>query len=496
MWGFDANNIWAVGANGVVRQWNGSTWVTRDTGTLFHTGLFGNADDNVYISSYPSIPGTGNRIYHWNGTTLSQQGVSSPNDEATRRLWMLADPVAATGLTLDNPSYEIIGREDGAAEDWDNANDPGSELIVAHDGSIVPFETYESGWGLGNQLFLEEFGDADLERLNWNGTTGQEEKYDYSWKLPNIDGTMFLSTTTGFTVGDIVRDKTTGAIGVVKRIDSGTQITLTFVNLVEAGAGLFAPTTASILAVLNYGSMDLDTGDGVDRQIGGTLSGLPVHEGTLVVKYVVGGEIKQLTDDGAGNLVGDLDPLGANSITYATGVVNALLLTAPDDGSVITATWEYGAVYATAITIPFGIFQESPFASSSILEFDSSSLQRAIFSGDDNEDYEDGWKLPQVTGIPAGTPPPYNESSVTDLASAVVIAAIFDTTPPETVEDYEEEWRNNENSVVAYTEKPQTPYPPVDTSELLAVNFSTAVGSYDTEDYGDNNIWNLAVQGL
>ena len=225
-----------------------------------------------------------------------------------------------------------------------------------------------------------------------------------------------------------------------------------YTNHVNPGGGLFASSTSSVLAELLYGSMDVAIANGSETQIGGSLTGTPVHPGSLLVTYLVDNIIKTITDDGAGNLIGDLDPIGANSITYSTGVFNAVVETAPDEDSVIQATWEYGEDLPS-ITTPFVRELRATYNDNAISVFVSGNLRNADFSGDDLENFEDSWKKPQAVGIPSGSPPPYNEDAVSYFdddpfaganPTATKAIASFDSGTPENVEDFEEQWKSNE----------------------------------------------------
>lgn len=49
IWGADANNVWAVGQNGAIQKWNGTTWTKQTSGTsqtLY--GVWGADSQNVW----------------------------------------------------------------------------------------------------------------------------------------------------------------------------------------------------------------------------------------------------------------------------------------------------------------------------------------------------------------------------------------------------------------------------------------------------------------
>jgi len=78
-------------------------------------------------------------------------------------------------------------------------------------------------------------------------------------------------------------------------------------------------------------------GDGSTARYQSTLSYYPVRPGT--VKITDG--TQEVTDDGAGNLIGNVNSGGTNTINYATGQVDVTFATAPGSGDTIAASYEY-----------------------------------------------------------------------------------------------------------------------------------------------------------
>jgi len=64
VWGFAANNVYAVGANGTVIRWNGSEWSTVSHGLTTATlnDIHGSAPDNIWIAA------NGGRLLHYDGS--------------------------------------------------------------------------------------------------------------------------------------------------------------------------------------------------------------------------------------------------------------------------------------------------------------------------------------------------------------------------------------------------------------------------------------------
>lgn len=81
----------------------------------------------------------------------------------------------------------------------------------------------------------------------------------------------------------------------------------------------------------------LATGDGATATFTPTLAYTPVVKGTLTITD--GTQV--VRDDGNGNIVGDINPSGTNTVVHATGVLNFTFATAPASGAAITASYEY-----------------------------------------------------------------------------------------------------------------------------------------------------------
>lgn len=124
----------------------------------------------------------------------------------------------------------------------------------------------------------------------------------------------------------------------------------------------------------------LGTGDNIETQFTGTLDHPPVETSSITITYT-DATTKTITDDGAGNLIGDVDAGGNNTITYATGVYDFTCSGAPDDGTSILINYEEdeGAPKSHA-----GMVR----ASRLYLCGDSDNSSRHWYSGPNDED---GW---------------------------------------------------------------------------------------------------------
>jgi hypothetical protein len=81
----------------------------------------------------------------------------------------------------------------------------------------------------------------------------------------------------------------------------------------------------------------LGTGTGAVANYAGTLAWTPVKPGTVTI---VAGALT-VTDDGNGNLVGDVNPAGANTIVYATGAYDVTFNANVLNGVDIVATYRF-----------------------------------------------------------------------------------------------------------------------------------------------------------
>lgn len=83
----------------------------------------------------------------------------------------------------------------------------------------------------------------------------------------------------------------------------------------------------------------LSTGDNSTTQFTGTLSNLAVEVSSISITFV-DATVKTITDDGAGNLIGDVNGGGTNTINYTTGAYDFTCSGAPDSTTLIEAEYE------------------------------------------------------------------------------------------------------------------------------------------------------------
>jgi len=83
----------------------------------------------------------------------------------------------------------------------------------------------------------------------------------------------------------------------------------------------------------------LGTGDNSETQFTGNLSNLTITTSTISITYT-DATSKTITDDGAGNLIGDVDGGGTNTINYTSGAYDFTCSGAPDSSTTIVAAYD------------------------------------------------------------------------------------------------------------------------------------------------------------
>jgi hypothetical protein len=84
----------------------------------------------------------------------------------------------------------------------------------------------------------------------------------------------------------------------------------------------------------------LGTGDDVEDQFTGTLANLTVEVSTISITFTGTSVAKTITDDGAGNLIGDVNGGGTNTINYTTGAYDFTCSEPPDNATLVEIDYE------------------------------------------------------------------------------------------------------------------------------------------------------------
>jgi len=194
----------------------------------------------------------------------------------------------------------------------------------------------EGTWG--NDMRLEIFGNQD----NFTASTGQYTKFDVYVRFLN-SGTLAYDIVEPY--DELVFDDSTDAkyfpdvlndlgdyinIGTASGDEAPQQLQAngSYVQIVAAGGDGASTGVATI-----------DTnGDGND------LLNVPVQPRSVAIDFTSGGTAYQITDNGAGDLIGDVDPAGTNTIDYDTGEILVTLgdgttAVTPDVGTFVAVTY-------------------------------------------------------------------------------------------------------------------------------------------------------------
>lgn len=80
--------------------------------------------------------------------------------------------------------------------------------------------------------------------------------------------------------------------------------------------------------------------DAANRAVTATLAAVPVNARSFSMTWTDDtSTVRTITDDGAGNLIGDVDVAGNNTIDYTTGAIDVLLSNAIARDTLVSATW-------------------------------------------------------------------------------------------------------------------------------------------------------------
>ena len=132
--GVDASNIWAVGANGTILYYNGSTWTPQVSGTTaVLNAVWAVSATEVWAGGgWAGVP----TLLRYNGVSWSPVDVSSTNIIGIYGLY--GSGVAAPPSLVERPSYDItqiISPENGDGEFASCIDASGDWLVVGNGGS-------------------------------------------------------------------------------------------------------------------------------------------------------------------------------------------------------------------------------------------------------------------------------------------------------------------------------------------------------------------------
>lgn len=154
-----------------------------------------------------------------------------------------------------------------------------------------------------------------------------------------LDLELSVKTQSGFNATEVLNDvlDAISALLVSASNQPGQDFRLSLLyKTVQEVAGVEYAIIDEMVASL-ASSYNLGTGNGVLTNFAGTLPNTPVAEGSISISDGT----QTVTDDGDGNLQGDVAASGTNTIDYTTGALDVTFANAPVGAAAITVTYRY-----------------------------------------------------------------------------------------------------------------------------------------------------------
>jgi len=259
-------------------------------------------------------------------------------------------PATATKSCTDSAvAGTLAGDVSAGMIDYDDGSWSFTASVAPHDGSPILCDYLIEAWDLdpisegawGNDLRVTVSGNVD----NYTAATGLYTKWD-------VNVWLYNSSLQGYSVVEQYEELDFTDSTSTRYFPDVLNDLSDYFDVVEPG-GDEAPgqlETASHTRVLAGGGDGTNTGLALIQE---SLGEAPVQPRTVTITYTYGGDTKTITDDGSGNLTGDVDAAGTNTITYASGAIDVTLANAPDDNTFVTATY-YNAPAESTHTEDFG----------------------------------------------------------------------------------------------------------------------------------------------
>lgn len=247
------------------------------------------------------------------------------------------------------------------------------------------------------------FSGAPDDMTNITATV-REELWPAEIKWPGVAGDKYrvtLAGTPGFEVDDeatfsrwtlrVLRD-VGGAFEVVETFDALDFDTPASPNFVTRKVN--DPIRGSqIVTVQDIGKLGVPSelsgsaltgevvgaGDGTETGFADTLAGGSASPTTVVLTFTAAAVTRTVTDDGNGNLIGDVNPAGANTIDYATGAFDVILSVAPTNATNVTAAY-YTRPAALSTAIMGGGSDGAAVTSTEVVAGALEPLDRGLFA--------------------------------------------------------------------------------------------------------------------
>lgn len=308
--------------------------------------IIGGLDSWIWNQTNPNIPGVG----QW--SQASYWALSSPN-----AAYLHAD-IHTIKFHPNNPNAFFVGCDGGVFRGYDY-------------GSGVYYQAMNKGYNV-TQFYGIAFEGDDPARLAFvsgaqdngsNYVTGHGNSTKAAVEVMGGDGAQseisFLSPNVSFTTvdaGSLARNSTKGSPGgsfyssvVSSYLTSNGASFVTPISLYETKTAANSPDVYKFYN--GRSSQTVGMGDGTPKHFTGTIT-LPYPSATIVpdsIKFSSGLQI--IKDDGAGTLIGSVDPTKTNTINYATGAFDFYFLTAPSNGSSVNLAFDVTYASGSAISI-------------------------------------------------------------------------------------------------------------------------------------------------
>jgi len=251
------------------------------------------------------------------------------------------DDSATAGTLAGDVSAGNIDYETGA---WDF-----TATTAPHDGSPILVDYIIDAWDM-NPISAGTWGD-DI-RVTVEGNVDNYDADTGLYSAWNVNVWLYNTSLGGYSVQEQYEevdfsDSTSGKYFPDVLNDLSDIIAVTEPGGDEVPGALNTRLMSRVLAAGGDGTA---TGLPLIQE---DLGEVPVQPRTVTISYTSGGAAKTIIDDGSGNLTGDVDAAGTNTIGYTDGAIDVTLDTAADANTLVTVMY-YAAPVETAHTADFG----------------------------------------------------------------------------------------------------------------------------------------------
>jgi phage tail sheath protein FI len=224
----------------------------------------------------------------------------------------------------------------GSAIDYDDGSYTLTWLIggLPHDQARVLVSYQNNAWNLApvskgswsNDIKLQVYGNPDY----YNVATASYSRYNVVVRLYNT------ATLTYDVVEQFEEVSFTDNTSVQYFPDVVNELS-DYIQVTEPGSDYSLPDLAGYPKLMVLAGGDESVGG---QAIATSVSGTPISARSVTISWTDNtGTARTVTDDGAGNLIGDVDGAGTNTISYTTGAIDVTLGYPIDAGTVVQMTW-------------------------------------------------------------------------------------------------------------------------------------------------------------